>query len=114
MAPSIFSSTRKDRSGTIDRMEESVEEQLEQFRSELAALGSLIQKTGTAKGRKLKAQTEEGLEDLLDASEELFKEMRDGYLSGTRELKRTVRRHPIATIGAAAAFGLALALLARR
>lgn len=114
MAPSIFSSTRRNRNGTAERVVESVEEQLEQLRSELAALGSLIQKTGSAKGRKLKAQTEESFEELLESSEELFNELRDGYMRGTRELKRTVRRHPLATIGAAAAFGLVLALLARR
>ncbi len=114
MAPSIFSSSRKNRDSTIERVEETVEEQLGHLRAELAALTSLIQKSGDAKGRRLKAQTEEGLEELLQASEELYNELRDGYERGTRELKRTVRQHPLATIGAAAAFGLVLALLARR
>ena len=56
MAPSIFSSTRKNRNGTIERVEETVEEQLDQLRTELASLTSLIQKSGSEKGRKLKAQ----------------------------------------------------------
>ena len=114
MAPSFFSSSRKNRDGTIERVEETVEEQLGHLRAELAALTNLIQKSGEAKGRKLKAQTEDSLEELLEASEELYNELRDGYARGTRELKRTVRQHPLATIGAAAAFGLVLALLARR
>lgn len=114
MASSIFSSSRRTRNGTIERIEESVEDQLESLRSEIAALTGLIQKTGTRKGRKIKAQAEAGLDDLLSSSEELLDELRDGYMRGSTELKRTVRKHPLATVGAAAAFGLVLALLARR
>ncbi|MDI7860702.1 hypothetical protein MRS76_01920 [Rhizobiaceae bacterium n13] len=114
MAPSIFSSNRRNRNGTIEQIEETVEDQLENLRSEIAALASLVQKTGARKGRKLRAQTEAGLEDLWSSSEDLLGELRDGYLRGSHELKRTVRKHPLATVGAAAAFGLVLALLARR
>jgi len=40
--------------------------------------------------------------------------LQESYLRGANEVRNTVRRHPIATIGAAAALGLVLALLARR
>lgn len=62
----------------------------------------------------MRDQASAGYDELMARSEDLLRELQDGYLRGANEVRDTVRKHPIATVGAALAFGLVLAFLARR
>lgn len=115
MATSILHSARGKRNGSsLQDVETSVEEQIESLREEVAAFAKLISENGAKKGKKLRANAEAGFDDLAVRGEELLQDLQRGYARGSREVRRTVRQHPVATIGAAAAFGLAVALLLSR
>jgi ElaB/YqjD/DUF883 family membrane-anchored ribosome-binding protein len=112
MATSLLHTIRRRRNGALHDIEASVEDQIESLREEIAALTKAIAKSGAS--QKIRYQAQAGYDDLVNRSEDLLQEIQDGYLRGAREMRETVRRHPVATIGAAAAFGVVLALLARR
>ncbi|OCI91238.1 hypothetical protein A6U86_21550 [Rhizobium sp. AC27/96] len=115
MATSILHSARGKRNGSsLQDVEASIEDQIEALRDEVAAFAKLISQNGAKQGKKLRASAESGLDDLTVRGEELLQELQRGYTKGSREVRRTVRQHPVATIGAAAAFGLAVALLLSR
>jgi len=115
MATSILHSARGKRNGSSQHdVEASIEDQIESLREEVAAFAKLIGETGAKKGKKLRANAESGFDDLTVRGEELLRDLQRGYTKGSREVRRTVRQHPVATIGAAAAFGLAVALLLSR
>ena len=73
-----------------------------------------VGKSSRHQGEKIRSQAGAGYEELLGRSEDLLRELQHGYERGATEMRDTVRKHPLATIGAAAAFGLAIAFLARR
>jgi ElaB/YqjD/DUF883 family membrane-anchored ribosome-binding protein len=112
MATSLLHPLRSKRNGTFHDVEASIEEQIENLREEIASLTKLVSKSNA--GQKIRYKAEAGLEDVVGRSEELLQDLQENYLKGMREVRETVRRHPAATIGAAAAFGIVLALLARR
>ncbi|KQV83711.1 hypothetical protein ASC90_18770 [Rhizobium sp. Root1220] len=106
--------SRRNGNGTLHSIESTIEDQIESLRDEIAALTKVAGKQSRKHGDKIRYQAAAGYDDLLARSEDLLHELQDGYLRGADEVRNTVRRHPIATVGAAAAFGLVLALLARR
>ncbi|MBB3567056.1 DUF883 family protein [Rhizobium sp. BK491] len=115
MATSILHSARGKRNGSsLHDVEASIEDQIESLREEVAAFAKLIGESGTRHGKKLRATAESNLDDLTVRGEELLRDLQRGYTRGSREVRRTVRQHPVATIGAAAALGLAVALLLSR
>ncbi|NLR96919.1 DUF883 family protein [Rhizobium sp. P38BS-XIX] len=115
MATSILHSARSKRNGSSLRdVEASIEDQIESLRDEVAAFASLISENSAKQGKKLRASAESSFEDLAVRGEELLQELQRGYARGSREVRKTVRQHPVATVGAAAAFGLAVALLLSR
>lgn len=115
MATSILHSARGKRNGSsLHDVESSIEDQIESLREEVAAFARLIGESGAKQGKKLRANAESGFDDLTVRGEELLRELQRGYTRGSREVRRTVRQHPVATVGAAAAFGLAVALLLSR
>lgn len=116
MASSIFqtSRTRRQANGALHNLEASIEDQIESLRDELASLTQMLGKTSRRQGEKIANQASAGYEDLLGRSEDLLRELQDSYLRGAGEVRNTVRKHPLATVGAAAAFGLVIAFLARR
>ncbi|WP_112604534.1 glycine zipper domain-containing protein [Rhizobium sp. WW22] len=115
MATSILHSARGKRNGSsLHDVEASIEDQIESLREEVAAFAKLIGESGTRHSKKLRATAESNLDDLTVRGEELLRDLQRGYTRGSREVRRTVRQHPVATIGAAAAFGLAVALLLSR
>lgn len=114
MATSLLQSIRGKRNGAFEDIEATIEDQVENLRDEIAALTKLISKNSATQTRKFRSQAEHGYEDLVARGEEVVKQLQDGYSRGTKELRATVRRNPTAAIGAAAAIGLAIALLARR
>ncbi len=112
MATSLLSSVRSKRNGALHDIEATVEDQIDTLREEIAALTKMIAKSKTTK--TVRSQASAGYEDLVARSEDLLHQFQDVYAKGSREVRSTVRRHPAATIGAAAVFGVVLALLARR
>ena len=115
MATSILHSARAKRNGgSLHDIEASIEEQIEHLRNEIAAFAKIVGENSAKQSQTMRARAETGFEDLAARGEDLLRELQHGYARGTREMRRTVRQHPIATIGAAAAFGLAFALLLSR
>lgn len=114
MATSILHSVRKRNSGGLHDLEAGLEEQIEHLRDEIAAFAKIVGDNSAKQGKTMRARAESGFEDLAVRGEELLRELQHGYARGSREMRRAVRRHPVATLGAAAAFGLALALLVTR
>lgn len=114
MATSILQSVRGRRNGALDSIETSLEEQIESLRGEIASLAKAVSKAGATQSSKIRDKAESGLDDLMSRSDDLLQELQDSYLRGAREMRNTVRRHPVATVGAAAVFGIVLALIARR
>lgn len=120
MATGLFSSStnRKHNGGSIDG---SIEDQLREIRDDIGKLVSLIADRGVAasedakaKARNVRSQAEADLQDLMASGEQMLSDLRSRYGDTEREVRRAVREHPIATIGAAAALGLILAALLRR
>jgi ElaB/YqjD/DUF883 family membrane-anchored ribosome-binding protein len=116
MAYSLFHSSRsrRSRNGALHNLETGIEDQIEALREELAELTHVLGKTSRHQGEKLRSQASASYEDILGRSEDLLRELQQSYLRGASEVRSTVRRHPLATVGAAAAFGLLVAMLARR
>jgi len=114
MAYSFFQSSRSRRNGALHNLETSIEDQIEALREELAELTHVLGKTSRHRGETLRSQASASYEDILGRSEDLLNELQQRYLRSAGEVRNTVRRHPLATVGAAAAFGLLVAMLARR
>ncbi|MFT4002760.1 MAG: hypothetical protein QM684_21200 [Rhizobium sp.] len=115
MATSILHSARGKRNGSsLHDVEASIEDQIESLREEVAAFAKLIGENSAKHGKKLRATAESSYDDLAVRGEELLRDLQRGYTRSSREVRRTVRQHPVATVGAAAAFGLAVALLLSR
>ena len=114
MANSLLHTIRSKRNSALHDIEDTIEDQVENLRGEIAALTKLISKSSASQGKRFRAQAETGYEDLIGRSEELLSQLQDGYARSAKEVRATVRAHPTATIGAAAAVGLLIALLARR
>jgi len=98
-----------------------VEDQINELRDEIASLASLLSQRGSeaSKDVRTKAQdarehTEASLHDLIENGEQLFAELRSRYALTEKQMRHTVREHPVATLGAAAALGLLIAALIRR
>jgi ElaB/YqjD/DUF883 family membrane-anchored ribosome-binding protein len=105
---------RRNGSAALHNIEATIEDQIASLQDEIASLTKMVGKSSRKQSEKLTAQAASGYEDLVARSEDLLRDLQDGYLRGASEVRDTVRRHPVATIGAAAAFGLVVALLARR
>ena len=115
MASSLLHPIRSRRNGgTLHNIESTIEEQIESLREEIAALTKIAGKQSRKSSDRIRYQAAAGYDDLVARSEDLIHDLQEGYLRGAHEMRNTVRKHPLATVGAAAAFGLVLALLARR
>jgi ElaB/YqjD/DUF883 family membrane-anchored ribosome-binding protein len=115
VASSLLHPIRSRRNGgTLHNIESTIEEQIESLREEIAALTKIAGKQSRKSSDRMRYHAAASYDDLLSRSEDLMHELQESYLRGANEVRNTVRRHPIATIGAAAALGLVLALLARR
>ncbi|APG85414.1 DUF883 family protein [Sinorhizobium americanum] len=120
MATGLFSGSgsRKRNGGAVDA---SIEDQLHDLREDVAQLMALIADRGVAASREAKAkarstrkQAESELQDLLESGEELLSDLRGRYADTEKQVRRAMREHPLATLGAAAAIGLIAAALLRR
>lgn len=116
MPSSILHPIRGKRNGTntLHDIEAGIEDQISQLRDEIAALTGLVKKNAASQRHRLRAQAETGFDELIGRSEDMLRDLQEGSIRGAREMRETVRRHPAATVAAAAAVGLMLALLARR
>lgn len=129
MATGLFSGARK-RNGSL--LDAPIEDQISEIRDEIASLAKLLSQRGADASRDVRSraseaskdvrerahdardQAEAGLQDLLENAEALFAELRSRYSVTDKQVRRTVRQHPVATLGAAAALGLLVASLIRR
>ena len=129
MATGLFSGAKK-RNGSL--LDAPIEDQISEIRDEIASLAKLLSQRGADASRDVHSraadasrsvrerahdardQAEAGLQDLLENGEALFAELRSRYAVTEKEVRRTVRQHPVATLGAAAALGLLVAALIRR
>ncbi|OBZ92508.1 hypothetical protein ADU59_25990 [Pararhizobium polonicum] len=109
-----------------------IEDQISEIRDEIASLAKLLSQRGAeaskdvrakaaeatkdvrAKAHDARDQAEAGLHDLIENGEALFAELRGHYAATEKQVRHTVRKHPVATLGAAAALGLLVAALIRR
>ncbi|WP_275784271.1 DUF883 family protein [Pararhizobium gei] len=101
--------------------ETPIEDQVAELRHELASIGKMLsrrsaQASGEVKARAhdVRDQAEASLSDLLENSEQILSDLRDRFAVTERQVRTTVREHPVATLGAAAAFGLLIAVLISR
>jgi len=99
----------------------AIEDQLSDLRSDLASLAQLVAKRGTKVGNRVasqahdvRGQAESGFSDVVDGAEQLLSDLRHRYASTERQVRHTVREHPLATVGVIAALGLAVLALSRR
>ncbi|CAN7479482.1 DUF883 family protein [Rhizobium sp. LjRoot98] len=129
MATGLFSGARK-RNGSL--LDAPIEDQISEIRDEIASLAKLLSQRGADASRDVRSraseaskdvrerahdardQAEAGLQDLLENAEALFAELRSRYSVTEKQVRRTVRQHPVATLGAAAALGLLVASMIRR
>lgn len=113
-------------------LETPLEDQISEIRDDIASLAKLLSQIGTETAKDARARAsdasrdvrsrahdvrdtaEAGLHDLIANGEQLFAELRDRYASTEKQVRHTVREHPVATLGAAAALGLLVAALIRR
>ncbi len=120
MATGLFSSsrTKKHNGGFLDT---PVEDQISEIRNDIAALAKLLSQRGSdassdvrSRAHDVRDHAEAGLHDLLSNGEQLLSELRSRYASTEKQVRHTVREHPVATLGAAAVVGIFLAALLRR
>jgi ElaB/YqjD/DUF883 family membrane-anchored ribosome-binding protein len=109
-----------------------IEDQINELRDEIASLAKLLSQRGADASKDVRARAAEassdvraraldardhaeaGLHDLIENGEALFAELRSRYAVTEKQVRHTVREHPVATLGAAAALGLLVAALIRR
>ncbi|MDO9414972.1 glycine zipper domain-containing protein [Pararhizobium sp.] len=119
MANGLFSSNTKKKAN--EALNFSLEEQIEQIRSDISSLAKVLSDRGAETSKEVKARArdardtaEAGFSDLLANSEDLIADLRSRYASTEKQIRDNVREHPLATIGIAAAAGILLAALLRR
>ena len=127
MATALFSRNGKGRR-VVREEAETVEAQLAQLRDDIASLAKIVSREAssgveTVKGRvrgvrgkaaRIQGDAESHMHDLIAAGEEALSDLGERYRQSGREVRRTVREHPVATIGTALAAGFVLAALLRR
>jgi ElaB/YqjD/DUF883 family membrane-anchored ribosome-binding protein len=98
-----------------------IDSQLSDLRSDIASLAQLVSKRGSHVGNRVasraqdvRGQAEGGFSDVMDGAEQLLSDLRHRYASTERQVRHTVREHPLATLGAVAALGIAVLALSRR
>lgn len=98
-----------------------IEDQINELRDEIASLAKLLSQRGSEASRDVRTRAhdarehaESSLHDLIENGEQLFADLRDRYALTEKQVRHTVREHPVATLGAAAALGLLIAALIRR
>ena len=127
MATALFSRNGKGRR-VVREEAETVEAQLAQLRDDIASLAKIVSRDAssgveTVKGRvrgvrgkasRIQGDAESHMHDLIAAGEEALSDLGERYRQSGREVRRTFREHPVATIGTALAAGFVLAALLRR
>lgn len=122
------SSAKKRNAGFIG----DAEDQIAELRAEIAALAKVLSQRGSdasddarsrvsdvsrsvrSRAHDVRDQAETSIQDLIDNGEALISELRNRYSDTEKQVRQTVKQHPFATIGAAAALGVLVAALIRR
>lgn len=125
MSSGMFS-RGKDR--TTSETAESIEDQIAELRDQISALAKAVARdvsdgADDARSRfsafrkravDARDDAEANLEELVASGEEILAELSEKYRDAGREMRRTVREHPLAMLGAAALAGFVIAAILRR
>ncbi len=125
MASGMFS-RGKDR--TVSETAATIEDQIAELRDQISSLAKLVAQdvadgTESARdrfsmfrrnARKAGSDASDSLEELIASGEEILAELTARYKDTGREVRRTVKDHPFATLGAAALAGFVIAAILRR
>ncbi|MBP2236693.1 ElaB/YqjD/DUF883 family membrane-anchored ribosome-binding protein [Sinorhizobium kostiense] len=120
MATGLYSgSSSRKRNGSA--VANPIEDQLQEMREDITRLATLIADRGAtasrdakSRARDVREQAETDFQDLFASGEQMLSDLRHRYADTERELRRTVREHPVATLGVAAIIGLIAAAMLRR
>lgn len=125
MASGMFS-RGKDR--TASEAATTIEDQIAELRDQISSLTKLVAQdvadgTESARerfsmfrrtARQAGSDATDSLEELIASGEEILAELSARYKDTGREVRRTVKEHPFATLGAAALAGFVIAAILRR
>ena len=129
MASGMFS-RGKDR--TVSEAAETVEDQIAELRDQISTLAKLVtqdvadgaedardrfsmfRRKARENARHARAEATDGLDELIANGEDILAELTARYKDTGREVRRTVKEHPFATLGAAAVAGFVIAAILRR
>ncbi|MDF1633564.1 hypothetical protein [Mycoplana sp. MJR14] len=125
MASGMFS-RGKDR--TVSETAATIEDQIAELRDQISSLAKLVAQdvadgTESARdrfsmfrrnARQAGSDASDSLEELIASGEEILAELTARYKDTGREVRRTVKDHPFATLGAAALAGFVIAAILRR
>lgn len=129
MASGMFS-RGKDR--TVSDAAETMEDQIAELRDQISTLAKLVardvsdgaddvrgrftmfRKNAQQAGAEATGRATDTLEDLIAGGEDILAELTTRYRDTGREVRRTVKEHPFATLGAAALAGFVIAAILRR
>ncbi|MCF3641417.1 hypothetical protein LXM94_15695 [Rhizobium sp. TRM95111] len=128
MANGLFSARNGKGRRFFREEEQTLEDQLAQLRDDVASLAKLVARDASHgvdgarrkmrgarhRAEEVKEHAESDIRDLISAGEEVLADFRNRYRGTGREVRRTVRQHPVAALGAMAAAGFVLAALLRR
>ncbi len=125
MASGMFS-RGKDR--TVSETAATIEDQIAELRDQISSLAKLVAQdvadgTESARdrfsmfrrnARQAGSDASDSLEELIASGEEILAELTARSKDTGREVRRTVKDHPFATLGAAALAGFVIAAILRR
>lgn len=111
----LFQSRNRSR---LSKVEDALEDQLDALRSELASLASTVRQRVPVEARHISREASHGFDSLVSSGEDLYRMLRRVYRNNgapmTRDVSRTVRRHPLAAVGTVAAAAVLVTWLVRR
>lgn len=111
---------------------DTIEDQIAQIRDDIAALAKIAardassgasrvrDKADAVRGRlqdkadDLKGHAQSDIQSLISTGEDIIADISERYHNSGKEVRRTVREHPVATLGTALVAGFILAALLRR
>ncbi|OLP62311.1 hypothetical protein BJF93_23400 [Xaviernesmea oryzae] len=120
MLSDLFSGKSSRRRGSA-LFDQSLDGQLSDIRDDIASLTRLLAKRGDKashlvrdRASDARSAAEAGFSDMMEGAEELLSDLRHRYASTERQVRHTVREHPLAAVGIIAAVGLLAVSMMRK
>lgn len=114
MATATATAEKKTRTAARKIDEVQVRAQVERIRSDIAGLKTAIADYSIDRARELGASARETADDVSVSTRRAIETLNDELASLERQLVDHVRRHPLQSIGIAAAAGVLIALILKR